>query len=82
MPETAKVEPSASLGAAFAGALVAKDLDRLREPLHPEIDFRGLTPEGLFEVGQQVFIGERDGQIGWMRSVCSGYRPVEAPASW
>ena len=36
------------------------------------------NPEGLFEVEQQVYIGERDGRIGWMRSVCSGFRPVEA----
>ncbi|HEX3736757.1 MAG TPA: hypothetical protein VHV53_04375 [Solirubrobacterales bacterium] len=130
MPETARVEPSASLGASFATALAAKDFDRIRKLLHPEIDFRGLTPrraweasdpdalidgalrqwfddsdeieelekvetdafadrervgyrfrvrnpEGLFRVEQQVYIGERDGRIGWMRVVCSGYRPVE-----
>jgi hypothetical protein len=39
--------------------------------------FRVRNPEGLFEVEQQVYIGERDGRIGWMRSVCSGFRPVE-----
>jgi hypothetical protein len=130
MPETAKVEPSASLGAAFADALAAKDFDRIRDLLHPELDFRGLTPrrnweasgpdemigsvlrewfedsdeieefvqvetdsmadrervayrfrvrnpEGLFLVEQQVYIGERDGRIDWMRSVCSGFRPLE-----
>ncbi|HEY5333229.1 MAG TPA: hypothetical protein VIJ21_06735 [Solirubrobacterales bacterium] len=130
MPETAKVDVSASLGASFAAALAAKDFERVRDLLHPEIDFRGLTPsriweaadaeavigsvlrqwfedcdqieellqvetdafadrervgyrflvrnpEGLFEVEQQVYIGERDGRIGWMRSVCSGFRPVE-----
>jgi hypothetical protein len=130
VPETAKVDAPASLGASFATALAAKDFDRIRDLLHPEVDFRGLTPhrnwegqdaetvigsvlrqwfedsdeiealqnletgafadrervgyrfrvrnpEGLFEVEQQVYIGERDGRIGWMRSVCSGYRPVE-----
>jgi hypothetical protein len=130
VPETAKVDVSASLGASFAAALAAKDFERIRDLLHPEIDFRGLTPsrdweatdpetmigsvlrqwfedsdqiealqnletdafadrervgyrflvrnpEGLFEVEQQVYIGERDGRIGWMRSVCSGFRPVE-----
>jgi hypothetical protein len=129
VPETAKVEASASLGASFAAALAAKDFERIRGLLHPEVDFRGLTPsrnweaadaetviggvlrrwfedsdqieelqhvetdafadrervgyrflvrnpEGLFEVEQQVYIAERDGRIGWMRSVCSGYRPV------
>jgi hypothetical protein len=111
VPETAKVDVSASLGAAFAAALAAKDFERIRDLLRPEIDFRGLTPsrswdqieelrhvetdafadrervryrflvrnpEWLFEVEQQVYIGERDGRIGWMRSVCSGFRPVEA----
>jgi len=128
--ETVKDGSSAPLGAAFAEALAVKDFDRIRELLHPEVDFRGLTPrreweasdaetvigevlsqwfeesdqiqrewryetssfadrervgyrfkvrnpEGLFEVEQQVYIGERDGRIGWMRSVCSGFRPVE-----
>jgi hypothetical protein len=30
-----------------------------------------------FEVEQQAYIGERAGRIGWMRSVCSGFRPIE-----
>ncbi|MBS1861013.1 MAG: hypothetical protein JSS68_04805 [Actinobacteria bacterium] len=130
MPETVKVDSSASLGGAFADALAAKDFDRIRALLHPEIEFRGLTPrrsweagdpdtligevlrtwfedsdeieelekletdafadrervgyrfrvrnpEGLFRVEQQVYLSERDGRIGWMRTVCSGYRPVE-----
>jgi hypothetical protein len=130
VPETVKVEPSASLGASFADALAAKDFERIRELLHPEVDFRALTPsrdwqagdpeavigtvlrewfedsdeieelvqvetdtfadrervayrfrvrnpEGVFLVEQQVYIEERDGQIGWMRSVCSGFRPIE-----
>jgi hypothetical protein len=130
MPETVKGPRSASLGASFAEALAAKDFDRIRDLLHPEVDFRGVTPrrnweasdpeemigsvlrqwfedsdeieelekletdsfadrervgyrfrvrnpEGLFRVEQQVYIGDRDGRIGWMRSVCSGYRPVE-----
>jgi hypothetical protein len=130
VPETVKVDPSASLGGSFAGALAAKDFDRIRGLLHPELDFRGLTPnrnweasdpdemigsvlrqwfedsdeieeleqvetdcfadrervayrfrvrnpEGLFLVEQQVYIAERDGRIGWMRSLCSGFRPIE-----
>jgi hypothetical protein len=130
MPETVKTDSSASLGASYAAALAAKEFDRLRDLLHPEIDFRGLTPrrnwaasdpdavvgdvlrrwfddsdeieeleqvetdsfadrervgyrfrvrnpEGLFRVEQQAYIGERDGRIGWMRTVCSGYRPIE-----
>ena len=126
MPETVKVETSASLGAAFATPWRPRTSTRIREMLHPELDFRGLTPsrdweasdpdavigsvlrqwfedsdeieallnletdafadrervgyrfrvrnpEGLFEVEQQLYIGELDGRIGWMRSVCSGY---------
>jgi hypothetical protein len=130
MTETLKLDPSASLGASFADALAAKDFDQIRGLLHPEIDFRGLTPrmhweasdpeavigsvlrqwfedsdeieelvqvetdafadrervsyrfrvrnpEGVFLVEQQVYLEERDGRIAWMRSVCSGFRPIE-----
>jgi hypothetical protein len=130
MSDTAQVHSQASLGSSFAAALAQKDFDRLRDLLHPEVDFRGLTPsrfweaadpeavvsgalrqwfedsdeilellhveadafadrervgyrflvrnpEGLFEVEQQAYIGERDGRIGWMRVLCSGFRSVE-----
>lgn len=119
-----------TLGREFATALAAKDFERIAELLHPEVDFRGLTPrrgweandpetliagvlrewfedsdkiealeqietdtvadrervgyrfrvrapDGLFLVEQQVFIGDREGQIGWMRVLCSGFRPLE-----
>lgn len=122
----------ATLGASFANALAAKDADGLLALLHPEIDFRGLTPnrnweagdpaavlavlldkwfedkdhiegidaiedgtvadrervgyrfrvtnpDGRFLVEQQVYLEPRDGQIGWMRVVCSGFRPVDPP---
>jgi hypothetical protein len=130
MPETVKVDSSASLGASFAESLAAKDFEAIRALLHPEVDFRGLTPrmnweagdpdevigsvlrqwfedsdeieelvqvetdtfadrervayrfrvrnpEGVFLVEQQVYLSERDGRIAWMRSVCSGFRPIE-----
>jgi hypothetical protein len=133
MPDLAAVDQTSSLGSSFATALALKDFDRIRDLLHPEIDFRGLTPrrlwegedpeavvsgalrqwfedsdeilellhletdafadrervgyrflirnpEGLFEVEQQAYLGERDGRIGWMRTVCSGFRPVEGAA--
>jgi len=38
-----------TLGARFATALAAKDFDRLRGLLHPEIDFRGMTPNRFWE---------------------------------
>jgi hypothetical protein len=118
-----------TLGADFARALAAKDRGRMRDLMHPEIDFRGLTPrrsweandrdevlavllrswfedsdeiealenvetdsfadrhrvgyrfsvnnpDGRFLVEQQAYLSARDGQIGWMRVVCSGFRPV------
>lgn len=130
MSGTVSIDPSASLGSAFAAALALKDFERIRELLHPEVDFRGMTPrrvweaedpeavvagvlrewfedsdeilelrcleadafadrervgyrflvrnpEGVFEVEQQAYMSERDGRIGWMRVLCSGYRPVE-----
>ena len=124
------MEVQTSLGAEFARAIAAKDADRLRALLHPEIDFKALTPrrfweasgpdevativlgswfgdgddiegvehidtdafadrervgyrfsvrtpDGRFLVEQQAYIEPRDGQIGWMRVLCSGYRPVD-----
>jgi hypothetical protein len=120
-----------TLGAEFARALAAKDFGRVEDLLHPEIDFRGLTPrrdweasgagtvisgvlqqwfddtdviealvglecdafadrervgyrfsvrnpDGHFLVEQQAYLSARDGRIGWMRVVCSGYRPVSS----
>lgn len=37
------------------------------------------NPEGQFLLEQQAYISGSDGRIGWMRVLCSGYRPV-APA--
>jgi hypothetical protein len=121
-----------TLGTDFARALAAKDSGRLLELMHPEIDFRGLTPnrnweandrdavlsillgqwfeesddiealeelesdafsdrqrvgyrfsvtnpDGRHLVEQQAYLAARDGQIEWMRVVCSGFRPL-APA--
>lgn len=118
-----------TLGARFATALSAKDSNAILELLHPEIDFRGMTPGrtwepggpqevlsvlldnwfedsdeiegvdriesdafadrqrveyrfrvrnpgGRFVVEQTAYLSDRDGQIDWMRVLCSGYRPV------
>ena len=126
------VDQQASLGAEFAQALAVKDRSRILELMHPEIDFRGLTPsrsweahnpdsvvsmligqwfedtddiraleqletdafadrervgyrfsldnpDGRFLVEQQAYLAARDGRIGWMRVVCSGFRPVPGP---
>jgi hypothetical protein len=127
------MEQQATVAVQFARALAAKDSGRLLELLHPEIEFRALTPrrnweandpeatiaillgtwfeetdnieaveqlesdvfadrqrvgyrfsvsnpEGNFLVEQQAYLSERDGQIGWLRVLCAGYRPVPAPA--
>ena len=37
------------LGAAFADALAAKDFERVAALLHPEVDFRGLTPSRTWQ---------------------------------
>jgi hypothetical protein len=123
------MQHTTKLGADFARALAAKDAGAIRDLIHPEIDFRGLTPnrvweaqdreevlsillanwfedddeiqalesietdtiadrervgyrfsvsntDGRFLVEQQAYLADRDGQIGWMRVVCSGFRPA------
>jgi hypothetical protein len=45
MPQTT------TLGAEFASALAAKDFGRIRDLIHPEIDFRGMTPNRIWEAG-------------------------------
>ena len=32
---------------------------------------------GRYLIEQQAFLSERDGQIGWLRIMCSGFRPAE-----
>ena len=118
-----------SLAGAFGRAVADKDHDRVRELLHPQVDFRAMTPkrtweaegpedvvkaisvwfnesdviedvdvletdafadrervgyrfrirndDGLYLVEQQAYLGELDGQIGWLRIMCSGYRPID-----
>ena len=34
------------------------------------------SPDGRFVVEQQAYLEERDGRIGWMRVMCSGFRPL------
>ncbi len=38
--------------------------------------YRLTNAKGTFLVEQQAFLSERDGQIGWLRLVCSGSRPL------
>jgi hypothetical protein len=32
--------------------------------------------DGQNLVEQQAYLSERDGRIGWLRIMCSGYRPA------
>jgi hypothetical protein len=33
--------------------------------------------DGQNVVEQQAYLSERDGQIGWLRVMCSGFRPLD-----
>lgn len=35
------------------------------------------NPNGRFLVEQQAYLEVEDGRIGWIRLVCSGFRPVD-----
>ena len=52
--------------------LVEHDAFADREQLR--FRFSGHNADGAFVVEQQAYLAERDGRIGWMRVVCSGYR--------
>jgi hypothetical protein len=118
-----------SISTAWVDAIVARDVGRAAALLHPEIDFRAMTPnriweaegpegveavlrewfedpdedvsaieatqpmaiEGTLRVGwlvhisdsdgphifeQQAYIREREGQIDWIRVMCSGWIPL------
>lgn len=119
----------AGIAGALVDAIVSRDVSRAAALLHPEIDFRAMTPnrvwegeglagveavlrawfedpdeevheieatepvslEGTVRVGwlvrisdadgphlfeQQAYVRERDGRIGWMRVICSGWIPL------
>ena len=39
--------------------------------------FRVRNEDGVHLVEQQAYLSERDGRIGWLRVMCSGYRPID-----
>jgi hypothetical protein len=51
-------DTATSLGAAFAQAVTAKDYARIAELLHPEVEFRALTPNRLWEAGDPASVEE------------------------
>jgi hypothetical protein len=38
--------------------------------------FAGDRPQGPFVIEQHAYFFDRDGRIGWMRLICSGFRPA------
>jgi DNA-binding IclR family transcriptional regulator len=58
-------------------ALEALDTDSVADRQRVGYRFSVSNPEGRFLVEQQAYLSERDGQIVWMRVLCSGYQPVE-----
>jgi hypothetical protein len=48
-----------SLGEEFAQALSRKDFDEVTRLLHPEVDFRGLTPHAPSGCRSDVLSGSR-----------------------
>jgi len=50
------MQEPATLGAQFARALAAKEFDLILTLMHPEIDFRGLTPNRSWEAGEPAAV--------------------------
>jgi hypothetical protein len=118
-----------SVASSWVDAIVAQDITRAVALLHPDVDFRAMTPnrvwepegragveavlrewfedpdevvnaieatqpaaiEGTLRVGwlvhisdgegphvfeQQAYVREREGQIDWVRAICSGWIPL------
>ena len=40
---------------------------------------RVTRPDGQYLIEQQSYLSDRDGPIGWLRILCSGYRPTDQP---
>jgi hypothetical protein len=51
------------------------DTDAFADRQRVAYRFHVRNPDGSFVVEQQAYYTERDGQITWMRVLCSGFRP-------
>ena len=40
---------------------------------------RVARPDGQYLIEHQAYLSERDGKIGWLRILCSGFRPAGQP---
>lgn len=59
-------------------AVEAIDTDDFADRQRVGYRFSVRNPEGRFLIEQQAYLSERDGEIAWMRVVCSGFRPHAA----
>jgi hypothetical protein len=60
-------------------ALERLDGDVFADRLRVGYRFAVTNPDGRFLVEQQAYLTERDGRIGWMRVLCSGFRAAPSP---
>ncbi|MGH2866374.1 MAG: hypothetical protein ACRDNK_02235 [Solirubrobacteraceae bacterium] len=51
------------------------DTHELAGRFHVAYQYQGERPGGPFLIEQQAYYAETDGQISWIRLLCSGYRP-------
>ena len=58
-------------------ALESVDSDAVADRERVGYRFSVRNPDGDFLVEQQAYLAENEGRIGWMRVVCSGFRPVD-----
>ena len=56
--------------------LVELDEGRVADRERVGYRFRVERPDGPHVVEQQAYLSEREGRIGWMRVLCSGFRPL------
>ena len=50
------------------------DTNEMAGRYHINYRYRGERPEGPFLIEQQAYYDQTDGQISWIRILCSGYR--------
>ena len=53
------------------------ETDRFADRERVGYRFRVRNGDGQYLVEQQAYLSERDGRIGWLRVMCSGFRPVD-----
>ena len=59
-------------------ALLSTETDEVADRTRLSYRLRVRNEDGLHLVEQQAYLNETDGRIGWLRIMCSGYRPISA----